>query len=145
MRVIRQNGTMYLDSIDDHYTASVTESAIRKSNASEFSGLHCELELNDVTSADTLQAALMTVEANEDFTEAILRFYDDSRLCFCHRVGERWAKAVGPEQRETEKGLATEFLFAITIFRLNAKHLDIQFRDNSRWDTLFKKGDESHR
>lgn len=103
------------------------------------------LELKVVTNAETLQAALTTVEFNEDFTEAMLRFDDNSRLCFCHRVGERWAKAVGPEQRESEKGLAAELLAAITMFRLNGKHLDIQFQDNSRWDTPFKKGDESHR
>ena len=27
---------------------------------------------------------------------------------------------------------------AITIFRLNAKHLDIQFEDGSRWDEAFQ-------
>jgi hypothetical protein len=87
-----------------------------------------------MTRADTLQAALSHVEANETFSEAVLRLGDGSRLCFCHRVGERWAKAVGPEQRETEAGLAGELLAAITKFRLNAKHLDISYEDGSRWD-----------
>ncbi len=87
-----------------------------------------------MTTEETLRTALLTVEANESFSEAVLRFRDGSRLCFCHRVGERWAKAVGPEQRETEPGLAGELLAAMTMFRLNAKHLDIEFEDGSRWD-----------
>lgn len=92
--------------------------------------------------AETLQAALVTVEADEQFTEAVLRFRDNTRLCFCHRVGERWAKAVGPSRREDEAGLAAELLSAITMFRLNAKHLDIQFADDSRWDEkIVRAGD----
>ncbi len=87
-----------------------------------------------MTRAETLRAALVTVEANEIFTEAVMRFRDGSRLCFCHRVGERWAKAVGPSQRDDEAGLAAELLSGMTMFRLNAKHLDIQFADESRWD-----------
>ena len=87
-----------------------------------------------MTSDETLRTALLTIEVNEDFTEAVMRLQDRSRLCFCHRVGERWAKAVGPEQREHEGGKAEELLSAITMFRLNRKHLDIQFEDGSRWD-----------
>jgi hypothetical protein len=87
-----------------------------------------------MTCAETLRAALVTVEANPQFTEAVMRLRDDSRLCFCHRVGERWAKAIGPGQSEDEAGLAAELLSAMTMFRLNAKHLDIQFADESRWD-----------
>ncbi len=87
-----------------------------------------------MTSAQSLQSALLTAEANETFTEAVLRFRDESRLCFCHRVGERWAKAVGPDGREENGGLAAQFLSSMTMFRLNAKHLDIQFADGSRWD-----------
>lgn len=83
--------------------------------------------------------ALLTVEANENFSEAVLQFRDKTRLCFCHRVGERWAKAVGPGQREDEGGLAAELLAAMTSFRLNAKHLDIQFQDGSRWDEALQK------
>ena len=98
-----------------------------------------------MTSAETLSRALLTVVANEDFTEAVMRFRDNSRLSFCHRVGERWAKSVGPEQREAEAGLAEELLSAIRMFRLNAKHLDIQFEDGSRWDEAlqnFNPGDD---
>ena len=87
-----------------------------------------------MTSDETLRRALLTVEVNEDFTEAVMRLQDNSRLCFCHRVGERWAKAVGPEEREPEGGEAEELLSAIKMFRLNRKHLDIQFEDGSCWD-----------
>jgi len=87
-----------------------------------------------MTHADNLRTELVTVEVNEQFTEAVMRFRDNSRLCFCHRVGERWAKAFGPEAREAEAGLAALLLSAMTMFRLNAKHLDIQFQDDSRWD-----------
>ena len=52
-----------------------------------------------MTSEETLRRALLTVEADENFTEAVMCFRDDSRLCFCHRVGERWVKAVVPGQR----------------------------------------------
>jgi hypothetical protein len=96
-----------------------------------------------MTSVETLRSDLLMVEVNENFTEAVMLFQDNSRLCFCHRVGERWAKAVGPDHREEEAGLAGELLSAMTMFRLNAKHLDIQFNDDSRWDEAlqdFKRG-----
>jgi hypothetical protein len=89
-----------------------------------------------MTREETLRRELLAVEANENFTEAIMLFNDNSRLCFCHRVRERWAKAIGPEHREEEAGLAGELLSAMTMFRLNAKHLDIQFEDGSRWDEV---------
>jgi hypothetical protein len=87
-----------------------------------------------MTSAESLRSALLTAAANETFTEAVLRLRDESRLCFCHRVGERWAKAVGPDGREQSDGLAAQLLSFMTMFRLNAKHLDIQFADGSRWE-----------
>lgn len=87
-----------------------------------------------MTSEQRLRAALVTIVVNEDFTEAVLRLRDDSRLCFCHRVDERWAKSVGPEKREQEGGTAAEILSTIQMFRLNRKHLDVQFEDGSRWD-----------
>jgi len=92
-----------------------------------------------MTSEEILRAGLIAVEADKSFTEAVIRFGDNSRLCFCHRVGERWAKAIGPEDRENEAGLAGELLSATTMFRLNAKHLDIQFDDGSRWDAGFQE------
>jgi len=87
-----------------------------------------------MTSQQTLERAIIGVAANDTFSEAILRLNDDSQLCFCHRVDERWAKALGPESREDCSGLAGELLDVIKMFRLNAKHLDIQFHDGSRWD-----------
>ena len=87
-----------------------------------------------MTAGETLSKTLASVDVNEDFTEAVMCLQDDSRLCFCHRVDERWAKAVGPEEREHDGGEAGELLLAISMFRLNRKHLDIQFEDGSRWD-----------
>jgi hypothetical protein len=98
-----------------------------------------------MTSEERLRSELLTVEVNENFTEAVLQFHDNSRLCFCHRVDERWAKSVGPDQRETEAGLAGELLSEITTFRLNANHLDIQFQDGSRWDEAVQKLDRPNR
>jgi len=94
-----------------------------------------------MTSAQTLRSALTTAAADDKFSEAVLRLRDGSQLCFCHRVGERWAKAVGPALSESESGLAGELLAAITTFRLNAKHLDIQFADGSRWDEALQNFD----
>ena len=87
-----------------------------------------------MTCQETLRHALVKVEANKHFTEAVITLRDNSRLCFCHRVGERWAKAVGSEGQEQEGGDATIMLSTIKMFRLNRKHLDIQFEDGSRWD-----------
>ena len=48
---------------------------------------------------------------------------DESLLYFCHRVGERWAKAVRPEGNEG--GCSQELLVAIRMFRLKliGRHL----------------------
>jgi hypothetical protein len=59
-------------------------------------------------------------------------------LCFCHRVGERWAKAVGSEQTPEQGGIAEQVLAGIVMFRLNARHLDVQFADGSRWENRFR-------
>ena len=87
-----------------------------------------------MTSEELLKSELLTVEVNEGFTEAVMQFEDGSRLCFCHRADERWAKSVEPDGRESDAGLAGKLLSAIKLFRLNAKHLDIKFQDDSRWD-----------
>lgn len=87
-----------------------------------------------MSSDEFLRASLQSIEVNEDFTEAVIYLQDASRLCFCHRVGERWAKSVGPEGSEHLGGQADRLVSEIKMFRLNRKHLDIQFQDGSRWD-----------
>ena len=89
-----------------------------------------------MTQEETLRRSFVGVEVNEKFSEAVLEMRDGSRLRFCHRVGERWALAVG--QTENEPGTAGEVLPALTLFRLNAKHLELQFRDGSRWEMRFQ-------
>jgi hypothetical protein len=97
-----------------------------------------------MTSAETLTHGLQQASANENFSEAILAMRDGSRLCFCHRVGERWAKAIEPPAGAAAPpqptNLAAQLLAAIKMFRLNAKHLDIQFADGSRWDERVPAG-----
>ena len=61
-------------------------------------------------SAEQLTKDLVEVVKNEDFTEAVVTLEDGTRLYFCHRVGERWAKSVGPEMQEDEGGLASALL-----------------------------------
>jgi hypothetical protein len=93
-----------------------------------------------MTHAETLRRSYVSLEVNAQFTEAVLRMRDGSRLCFCHRVGERWAKAVGPEGAEPEEAGAV--LSRVSLFRLNGKHLDIQFEDGSRWEARFRGSGE---
>ena len=85
--------------------------------------------------ADALAAVLISVETDTGFTEAVLTLRDGSRLCFRHRVGERWAKAIRAVDAEGD-GFAGELLAAITGFRLNAKHLDVTFNDQSHWERV---------
>ena len=63
-----------------------------------------------------------------------MRFVDGSHLAFCHRVDERWVKAIRCDQNGSNSTIAEQLLTDISQFRLNAKHLDIQFQDGSRWD-----------
>jgi len=91
-----------------------------------------------MTSRDTLAAALRSLQTDADYSEAVLELQDGTRLCFCHRVGERWAKAVGPESQPNQGGSAEAILAGIAMFRLNAKHLDVQFVDGSRWESRFR-------
>lgn len=84
--------------------------------------------------AKTLRSWVEHVERNESGSEAIVGLKDGSRLCFCHRVGERWAKAIGPDEERDETGVAGKILAAISMFRLNTKHLDVEFGDGSRWE-----------
>jgi len=91
-----------------------------------------------MTAEQLLSQAFVSQETNQAFSEAVLRLRDGSRLCFRHRVGERWAKAVGPTGRESEGGIAADLLARMAQFRLNARHLDIAFADGSRWEMQFK-------
>ena len=87
---------------------------------------------------ELLRRSFIALEVNDDFSEAVLGLRDGSRLCFCHRVGERWAKAVGPSAQEDRGGCAGAVLVLVAGFRFNGKHLDIQFVDGSRWEYRFK-------
>jgi hypothetical protein len=87
-----------------------------------------------MTAEEAFRGSFVSLEVNEDFSEAVLSMRDGSRLCFCHRVGERWARAMGPG----EGGLAGQMLTLIALFRLNAKHLDLQFHDGSHWEARFR-------
>jgi hypothetical protein len=87
---------------------------------------------------ELLRQSLAGVEASEDFTEAVVTLRDGSRLCFRHRVGERWAHAVGPAEAEGEPGLAGQVLALVVRFRLNAKHLEVEFPEGERWEARFR-------
>jgi hypothetical protein len=91
-----------------------------------------------MSAAELLRQSLTGVETNGEFTEAVLTMRDGSRLCFCHRVGERWAKAVGAAGAEGEPGLAGQVLAPVALFRLNAKHLEVEFTDGGRWEARFR-------
>jgi hypothetical protein len=91
-----------------------------------------------MNAADWLRKSFVSLEVNESFTEAILLMRDDSRLCFCHRVGERWAKVVDADRARPDLCLADQVLSLISLFRLNARHLDVQFGDGSRWEASFR-------
>jgi hypothetical protein len=91
-----------------------------------------------MTSEEYLRRSFVSVDADQKFTQAVLLLRDQSRLHFCHRVGERWSKAQGPTDVKDRTGSAGELLAAISLFRLNAKHLDIEFTDGSRWEMRFK-------
>jgi hypothetical protein len=90
-----------------------------------------------MTAADLLRASFTSVEVSEDFTEAVLSMQDGSRLCFRHRVGERWARAMAPGEAGSADSLASRVLALVAGFRLNARHLDVQFADGTRWELLF--------
>lgn len=87
-----------------------------------------------MTYEEEFRQAFASLEVNEEFTEAVLTMRDGSRLSFRHRVGERWAKATGDGE---DGGVADQLLPLIGTFRLNRKHLDIQFQDGSRWEARF--------
>lgn len=91
-----------------------------------------------MTGEEFLRRSFQGLEVNGDFSEATLMMGDGTSLCFRHRVGERWAKALGTGKPEGPPGSAGEVLARMALFRLNAKHLDIQFADGSRWEARFR-------
>jgi hypothetical protein len=84
------------------------------------------------TSEQALREAVVSIETDAGFTEARLKLRDGSILYFRHRVGERWVKAVGPGGGDG--GCSAALMDAMRMFRLNAKHLDVEFEDGSRWE-----------
>ena len=90
-----------------------------------------------MTAGEVLRGAFVSLEVNEDFSEAVLLLQDDSRLCFRHRVGERWVRAIDVPEAGGETTFAGQVLSLIGLFRLNAKHLDVQFQDGSCWEARF--------
>jgi hypothetical protein len=83
---------------------------------------------------ELLRQAFTSIDVDAAYAEATLWLSDGSRLVVCHRVEERWAKAVAGAQAP---GVADQILALIHRFRLNAKHLDVEFRDGSRWELKF--------
>ena len=81
---------------------------------------------------ESLNDWFVSIETDGQFTEAVIKLRDDSRLCFCHRVDERWAKAFGPD--DDSEGFSHDLLQAMETFRLNAKHLEVFFNDGSCWE-----------
>jgi hypothetical protein len=83
-----------------------------------------------MTGEELLRSCFASLEVNERFTEASLIMRDNSRLCFCHQIDQRWVKA-------PQGGEAGQVLPLISRFRLNARHLEVQFQDGSRWEARF--------
>jgi hypothetical protein len=86
------------------------------------------------TSADLLRKFVVAIKTDKRFTEAVIELSDKSLLCFRHAVGERWIKAIGPNEKPG--GFAQNLMGAISMFRLNAKHLEISFNDGSSWEWI---------
>ena len=87
--------------------------------------------------SNRFRESLASVEVNDTFTEAVVGMTDGSRLCFRHSVGEQIANVFCPGATEETPAAARELLAAISRFRLNAKHLEVQFSDGSRWEAAF--------
>ncbi len=87
-----------------------------------------------LTASEALNGSFVSMETNATFSEAVLTLHDGSRLCFAHSTKQRMAKAIGPEGREADTGMAERLKNEIKQFRLNAKHIDIDFNDESRWE-----------
>ena len=97
------------------------------------------------TSQEHFAEKFRSLETNESCSEAVVTLHDDSRLCFIHTVEKRQALAVGPEGRESEHGAAGTLLSHVKMFRLNTKHLELWFQDESRWEIKPTPGDSMPR
>jgi hypothetical protein len=95
-----------------------------------------------MTGEELLRESLVSLEVNDPFTEAVLGMRDGSRLCFRHSVGERWARAV-TDGEESSASLARAVLSLMSMFRLNAKHLDVRFADGSCLEARFSSQRET--
>ena len=87
-----------------------------------------------MTNDALLRQSLATIEVNDTYSEAVVGLTDGSRLRLHHRVGERWIRA---EPAKATASLAATVLATIARFRLNGKHLDVEFADGSRWEARF--------
>ena len=83
-----------------------------------------------------------SLQTNDTCSEAVVTLHDGSRLCFIHTVEKRQALSVGPAGQETEHRAAGKLLSMIKMFRLNSKHLEIWFQDESHWE-LQPESDQS--
>src|SRR5262245_55243930 len=78
------------------------------------------------TLADETRPQVTRYVANTTFTQAVLFFTDGSRLQFEHSSRQnRWARA------SEDRTLADKVCKALRQFRLNAKHLQLFFDDDS--------------
>lgn len=76
--------------------------------------------------ADTIQQQVTRYVANAEFTQAVLFFGDGSYLQLEHKgVDKRWAKPSATDS------MADHACAAMRMFRLNAKHLQLYFEDDS--------------
>jgi hypothetical protein len=85
------------------------------------------------SSESLLRDSFRNLEVSPDFTEAVLDMQDGSKLQFCHRVDVRRVKCFGPESTA-----AADILTRVRTFRLNAKHLEVEFDDGSSWEAKFR-------
>jgi hypothetical protein len=91
-----------------------------------------------MTAEELLRGAFISIDVNESFSHATVSLNDNSKLVFCHRVGERWVSATASGPCEIGATLASDLLGRIASFRLNGKHLDVRFNDDGRWEVRFK-------
>ena len=77
------------------------------------------------TQAKIIPEQVVRYQANKEFTQAFLFFPDGSHLQFEHSVGNRWAMA------SSSDSMADTVCNALKLFRLNAKHLQLYFQDES--------------